>query len=87
MHRTSKNCISSVGFDYKFKRESRGEEGNRGMTPPDYRTPHSVTEGQRVLCLLNFTHAYDIPMQVGNLVENQGFLCLLIFPCMLMREN
>ena len=48
-------------------------------------TSHSLTEGQRVLCLLNSHYAYD--MQAGNLVENKGFLCLLIFPCMLMREN
>ena len=47
-------------------------------------TSHSVTEGQRVLCVLNFPHAYD--MQAGNLVENKGFLCFLISPCMLMRD-
>ena len=29
-------------------------------------------------CLLNFP---------GNLVENKGFICLLIFPCMLDEGN
>ena len=50
------------------------------------RLPHILwPKGQRVLCLLNFPHTYD--MQAGTLVENKGFLFLLIFPCMLMREN
>ena len=34
--------------------------------------------GKFFLCFLNFSHVYD--MQVGNLVEDKGFICLPIFP-------
>ena len=40
--------------------------------------PSAHARGKFILCLLNFPHACD--MQVGNLVEDKRFLCLLIFP-------
>ena len=75
MHCTSKDCISWVGFDFKSVSHGVKREIGGWLFPT---TSHSVTEGQRVLCLLNLSHAYD--MQAGNLVGKQRISLFTNFP-------